>query len=207
MNSTKQKILSTSLQLFNERGISDVSLRTISDELGISVGNLQYHFKKREDIVEALYFQLVEEIDGIEFVPRENMLESVMQISTETFKKMFQNRFFLLDFVSITRKNGKIKRHYAELSKRRIAEFLQVIELLIQHSVLREERLKGEYHGFYKRLELMSNFWFSSVLIQSDELTEACVNEYQLMIAQNIYPYLTSGGREMYAEKFPELMS
>ena len=167
---------------------------------------MQYHFKKREDIIETLYFQLVEEIDGIQFIPNENMLESVMQISTETFRKLFENRFFLLDFVAITRKNQKIKQHYSELSKRRIQEFLQVVGLLIQSSVFREERLKGEYQGFYKRLELMSNFWFSSVLIHANELTETCVEEYQLMIAQSTYPYLTARGREMYAERFPELM-
>lgn len=196
----------TSLQLFNERGISDVSLRTISDELGISVGNLQYHFKKREDIIEALYFQLVEEIDEVEFVPNENLMESVMKVSTDTFVKLYQNRFFLLDFVAITRKNQTLKQHYSELSKRRVEEFLQVIEVLIQHSVFREERLKGEYRGFYKRLELMSNFWFSSVLIRENELTEKCIEEYQLMIAQSVYPYLTSAGREMYADRFPDLM-
>ncbi len=207
MNSTKRKILSTSLQLFNERGISDVSLRTISDELGISVGNLQYHFKKREDIIEGLYYQLVEEIDGIEFVPSENMLESVMQISTETFRKLYENRFFLLDFVAITRKNKTIKQHYSELLKRRLQEFLQVIELLIQHSVFREERLIGEYQGLYKRLEVLSNFWFSSVLIRSDELAKECIDEYRLMIAQSMYPYLTSAAREMYNVRFPELMS
>jgi len=46
MSATKQKILKQSLQLFNELGISNVSLRDIADEAGISVGNLQYHFKK-----------------------------------------------------------------------------------------------------------------------------------------------------------------
>lgn len=207
MNSTKRKILSTSLQLFNERGISNVSLRTISDELGISVGNLQYHFKKREDIVEALYFELVEEINGISFEPGPNLLQSVMQISTAVFTKMYENHFFLLDFVAITRNNQKIKNHYAELSKRREHEFLQVVGLLIQHSVFREERLKNEYQGLFKQIEMMSNFWFSSVLIHADELKASCVEEYKQMIARSTYPYLTVGGREMFAKTFPELMN
>lgn len=52
---TKQKILQQALQLFNENGLSNVSLREISEAMDISVGNLQYHFKKREDIVEGLF--------------------------------------------------------------------------------------------------------------------------------------------------------
>ena len=207
MNSTKLKILTNSLDLFNQDGISNVSLRLIADKVGISVGNLQYHFKKREDIIEALYFQLVEEIDGITFEPSENMLKSILKISTQVFTKMYLYRFFLLDFVSITRKNGKIKEHYSELSKRRVLEFLQVVEVLIQHSTFREERLINEYQGLYKRIEVMSNFWFSSELIQVDKLDDQCINEYRLMITQSIYPYLTVRGREQYALTFPELMS
>jgi len=36
MNDTKQKILAKSLKLFNHRGVSNVSLRDIADEVGIS---------------------------------------------------------------------------------------------------------------------------------------------------------------------------
>ena len=41
---TKQKILDTSLELFNKNGISNVRLQQIADETGISLGNLAYHF-------------------------------------------------------------------------------------------------------------------------------------------------------------------
>ena len=155
-----------------------MSLRTISDELEISVGNLQYHFKKREEIVEALYFQLVEEIDSIAFEAGDNLIKSVMQISIEVFTKMYEYHFFLLDFVTITRNNQKIKSHYAELSKRREQEFLQVVAVLIQQSVFREERLKNEYHGLYKRVEMMGNFLFFSVLIQGDVLKDDFLQKY-----------------------------
>ena len=122
------------------------------------------------------------------------------------FTKMYEYRFFLLDFVAITRKNLKIKEHYSELSKRRVLEFLQIVEVLIQRSTFREERLTNEYQGLFKRIEVMSNFWFSSVLIQANTLSADCVKEYQLMIIQSIYPYLTVRGREQYALTFPELM-
>jgi AcrR family transcriptional regulator len=35
----------------------------IALELNMSSGNLNYHFKKREDIFEALYFEMVLEFD------------------------------------------------------------------------------------------------------------------------------------------------
>ena len=87
MNATKQKILMKSLELFNTSGISKTSLRTISDEVGISVGNLQYHFKKREDIIEALYFQLVAKMNSIFFIPTDDLLKSFLNLRINSINK------------------------------------------------------------------------------------------------------------------------
>ena len=54
INDTRSKILSTAQRLFNENGYRKVSLRKISDAMGISIGNLTYHFKKRDEILKAL---------------------------------------------------------------------------------------------------------------------------------------------------------
>lgn len=202
MNTTKQKILIHSLELFNTDGISKVSLRTIAHEVGISIGNLQYHFKKREAIVEALYYELVEKIDAIIFVPNEDLLQSLLNISADMFTFLYDYRFFLLDFVSITRNNKTIKKHYAQLSKKRESEFLQIIAVFIQNGIFREEALRDEYASLYKRTEAISNFWFSSILIQKDVLTKKAITEYSLLIRQSIYPYLTDEAKKQYEGRF-----
>lgn len=51
---TKNKILECARQLFNEKSYQNVTMRDISSQLGISVGNLTYHFKKKEDILKEL---------------------------------------------------------------------------------------------------------------------------------------------------------
>lgn len=45
-NNLRDKILETSIELFNKNGYAYVTLRDISDALNISPGNLTYHFKK-----------------------------------------------------------------------------------------------------------------------------------------------------------------
>ncbi len=203
MNKTKKKILSVSLRLFNARGISNVSLRDIASEAGISVGNLQYHFKKREDIIESHYYELVEKIDRVSVVNTSELLKSFINISEEIMTVFYAYRFFLLDFITITRNNKKIKYHYSELSKQREMAFLKLVHYLKESDLLREEILELEYHSLYKRIEVISNFWFSSLLIQTRKLSKNLIEEYALLISKSLYPYLTNEGRNQYATYFP----
>lgn len=53
MSNTKSKILSAALDLFNKSGLKNTTLQTIADEVGISVGNLAYHYKNKQDILSA----------------------------------------------------------------------------------------------------------------------------------------------------------
>lgn len=53
-NKTKKDIILTARDLFNIHGYNSISMRDIANELGISVGNLTYYFKKKEDLIEEV---------------------------------------------------------------------------------------------------------------------------------------------------------
>ena len=54
-SSTRDRILLASLGLFNEHGAATVSTHRIAADLGISPGNLHYHFKTKQTIVTWLF--------------------------------------------------------------------------------------------------------------------------------------------------------
>lgn len=52
---TRDRILDAGRQLFNHDGLAGVTTHRIATELGVSQGNLHYHFRTREAIVTALF--------------------------------------------------------------------------------------------------------------------------------------------------------
>jgi AcrR family transcriptional regulator len=59
---TRDRILQTSLALFNEEGEAEQSAVDISNALEISPGNLYYHFKGKDAIIRALFNDFEEEL-------------------------------------------------------------------------------------------------------------------------------------------------
>ena len=49
--STKEAIVITAIELFNEKGTAAVSTNRIAEAMGISPGNLYYHFRNKEEII------------------------------------------------------------------------------------------------------------------------------------------------------------
>ncbi len=62
---TRDLILQTAKRLFNQYGVQVISANRVADELGISTGNLHYHFHTKNDILYALYKEMEAKVDPI----------------------------------------------------------------------------------------------------------------------------------------------
>ena len=63
--SNRDRILELSLRLMNEEGAGAAGTTRIAAELGISPGNLYYHFRNREEIVRVLFEALETEFRAV----------------------------------------------------------------------------------------------------------------------------------------------
>lgn len=52
---TKDKIIFAAIELFNAQGEQNVTTNHIAAHLGMSPGNLYYHFRNKEDIIQAIF--------------------------------------------------------------------------------------------------------------------------------------------------------
>jgi len=59
MDSTKTRIIEVTKQLFSEIGCEKVTMRDIAEKSNISLGNLTYYFRRKEDIFAAAFEDLL----------------------------------------------------------------------------------------------------------------------------------------------------
>ncbi|WP_100642855.1 TetR/AcrR family transcriptional regulator [Alteromonas facilis] len=91
---TAQRILATSLELFNQEGESSVTSVDIANELDISPGNLYYHFKGKEVIVDALFALHVEQFEK---------LISAGDVTALSLEEQFYYLYLLLEKIHLYR--------------------------------------------------------------------------------------------------------
>jgi AcrR family transcriptional regulator len=200
MNKTKRKILDTALILLNEQGVSQVSQRSISESLKISPGNLTYHYKKKAEIIEAIYFELVEKMNEafkkFEEVP--NDFNSLIKSSEELFDLLYQYRFFFIDIVQIFRTYQTIANHYRQLQEIRKEQFKGMISQLFDQKIIRPEELPNEYEQLYNRIQINFDFYLSYIGTNKLKIEGKYLQEQKLSFIYALYPYLTEAGKKSF---------
>jgi len=117
---TRERILDAALALFNADGSHAVSTRHIATRLGISPGNLYYHFGNKEEIVLCLYQRIEAQLEAI-LTPQEGAPQSfdtVLLYLDAIFGHLWEFRFFYRDVNSLLRDVPGLKDRYRELAER-----------------------------------------------------------------------------------------
>ncbi len=95
---TRDRILEASLALFNADGLAKVSTHRIAAELGISPGNLHYHFKAKQLIVVALFRHFEDRLSAcMEAAAEVDALDDVWLALHLTFETINAYRFVYRD--------------------------------------------------------------------------------------------------------------
>ena len=180
-------------------------MRQIAQATSISQGNLNYYFKKREELVEALYLQLVEEMNVLmaSLAKEAPSLAQLLTGSAQTMQRFYTYRFFLLDFVHIMRQQPSIQAHYQALTQQRNQQFSMLYEYWVAEGLMRAEAFPEEYVHLYTRSQILGDFWLSSAFTKQQELTPALVEEYNRAIFAQFYPYLTDQGKKEFLTLLP----
>lgn len=204
---TKEKILAKALALFNQHGSDKVSTRHVADALGISVGNLYYHYKDKQALIQQLYEQLVAELNQEfdSFGNADTGLHLLMGSMKFTFSTLYKYRFLMLDFVQVMRGIPEIKIHYQQLVKVRKEQFRFAVQLLIGQKMLDESILDIPFDYLQMQSTIMGDFWISEAEILYEGTEANKIKYFTEAMLYLFYPHLTPAGKKVFKEVLPTL--
>src|SRR5687767_11656710 len=117
---TAERILEVTLELFNRFGEPNVSTTLISAELGISPGNLYYHYPAKDELINSLYgryekslAELLNAADGVRNV------EDAWLFFHMLFELIWAYRFLYRDLNDLLSRNRRLETQFQGVLKQK----------------------------------------------------------------------------------------
>lgn len=194
----KDKIVKTGIRLFNQKGFANVSMKQIADELGMSAGNLSYHFKTKEVLLSNMYAQMSTE--AVDYILPDTYL--TLHHFEEIIQKFHQHQqkysFFFQDIVNIVRAYPVIAEQYHQATQKRFAQSKALITYYIETGRLKPESNGVSYDQLVHVIWMVTTFWASQAQIA--HIPGYSVNQCQPveLLWNIIIPLMTDKGKEEY---------
>ncbi len=111
---TRDRIKSTSVSLFNEKGVTNVSTVQISEVMGISPGNLYYYFTNKEHIIRSIWKEdMVPASDHIYLDTEvEAPVETLTSMMGQLMKYALDYKFFYAEQFTLFKNDPLLQQMY-----------------------------------------------------------------------------------------------
>ncbi|SNS64913.1 TetR/AcrR family transcriptional regulator [Pseudomonas segetis] len=117
---TRERIIQASLELFNSQGERSVTTNHIAEFMGISPGNLYYHFRNKQAIIAELFIRYETDVDSFLRLPegREPSLEDKNFYLESLLEAMWRYRFLHRDLEHLLDSDPLLAERYRLFSQR-----------------------------------------------------------------------------------------
>ena len=126
---TAERILDTTLDLFNRLGEPNVSTTLISAEMGISPGNLYYHYPAKEELITKLFDRYDQALTELLRAADEVAdVEDAWLFFHMLFELIWAYRFLYRDLNDLLSNNRKLETHFPFVLQRKTRAVQAVLD-------------------------------------------------------------------------------
>jgi AcrR family transcriptional regulator len=197
---TRERILETSLELFNRLGEPHVTTADIADEMNISPGNLYYHFRNKDDIIGELAAAFDARVTPLLSAPsgRAADVEDLWLLLHLLFERMSDYRFLYRDLDELTSRNRKLASRFADLVRREGRTLAALFAGMVEAGTMRAS--EREIAALAHNVVLVSTYWMSFQRLARNaaaggDAVDAARAAYQTMAL--VAPYLLGDARAL----------
>jgi AcrR family transcriptional regulator len=135
---TAERIAEVTLELFNRYGEPNVSTTLISAELGISPGNLYYHYASKDALVNQLFDHYEVAMLGLlDAAPDVRDIEDTWFFLHSLFEQVWSHRFLYRDLNNLLSGNRHLETHFHAVLERKTHAFRLMLESLSAAGLMR----------------------------------------------------------------------
>ena len=181
--------------MFNTQGEPHVTTNHIADELEISPGNLYYHFRNKDDIIEQLFARYEERLDAALATPGDRLpgLEDIWLQLHLIFECIWDYRFLYRDLVEILSRNRRIRLRFARILKRADESALTVMRGMGQAGVMRATA--DELAATATNILVIATFWLNYAAARGDKDEQIAIRRGIVQVMMLVAPFLRDAER------------
>lgn len=207
---TRDRILAAALHLFNLQGERKVTTNHIAAHLGMSPGNLYYHFKNKKEIIYELFLSYEAMVDSNLDVPADRQLtiEDKLNYLQKVFHGLWEYRFMHRDMEHLLMSEERLHTRYRQFFRRCQKKTEAIYQGLHDANIINIEQ--RELEGLALNTWIVVTSWYA--FLQCNLLSDVEQGITLDMLKGGIYqifqlerPYLTDAYREQVTamqEKF-----
>ena len=197
---TAERILEVTLELFNRFGEPNVSTTLISAELGISPGNLYYHYPAKDELINSLFDRYEKSLNELL-----NASDSVRDVEDAwfflhtLFELIWQYRFLYRDLNDLLSNNRRLETHFQGVLKNKTRSIKALLDSMNRAAALSMDIREMEPTA--TSMVVVLTYWLSYEYVRDprNALEPASAQAALLRGAQHVLnllmPYLEDGQR------------
>lgn len=207
---TKDRILQISLQLFNERGERSVTTNHIAAELGISPGNLYYHFRNKHEIIKELMYQYQVETLEMLSLPEDRPLTTTDKINyfQVLSGQLWNYRFIHRDVYHLVESNEDFKKIYPRFAGQVMQQGQKIYQAFVDAGLMKmtDSEIEALIINLWIVLTNWTNFlYMSGHISDNNHLEEKWVWQALRQMVFLEGPYLMGESRATYEQLLESL--
>lgn len=204
-NKTKDRILQMSLQLFNERGERSITTNHIAAELGISPGNLYYHFRNKQEIIKELAKQYQTETLEMLALPDDRPLNANDKISyfQVLSNQLWAYRFIHRDVYHLVECNEEFRKIYPRFAGQVMQQGQRIYRAFVDAGLMK--MTDSEIEALIINLWIVLTNWTNFLYMSGHISDNNCLEEKWVWqsLRQMVFlegPYLMGESRQIYEQ-------
>jgi AcrR family transcriptional regulator len=193
---TRGRILAESLRLFNEHGEAQVTTGMVAEALGMSPGNLYYHFRNKDEIVERLFTRFEERIDvqPEAAAAGPEAIEDLWLYLHLMLESIWEFRFLYRNLDNLLSRNRRLRDHFNRIAERKFEALVALCEGLARAGAMKAR--PDEIRTLARNVLVVATYWLSFKSLRGRRDAQAAnlgLGAYQVMSL--IAPYLVGEAR------------